>query len=72
MDQDGLFRRYQARLTTVNRLSAREMQSPLVCRFSDAGMQRLTAHTDGRRPKGAKARNRGRWCGGGTAGAMGI
>jgi hypothetical protein len=31
-----------------------------VCRFSDAGMTKLSPGTDGRRPKSAKARNRGR------------
>jgi hypothetical protein len=31
-----------------------------MCRFSDAGMQRLSARSDGRRLKSAKARNRGR------------
>jgi hypothetical protein len=34
--------------------------SPEVCRFSDAGMTKLSPRTDGRRPKSAKARNRGR------------
>ena len=32
--------------------------SPLVCRFSDAGSDALTARSVGRRPKSAKARNR--------------
>ena len=35
--------------------------SPVMCRFSDAGMTKLSTRTDGRRPKSAKARNRGRW-----------
>src|SRR5207245_2296751 len=34
---------------------------PFLCRFSDAGMTKLSPRTDGRRPKSAKARNRGRW-----------
>ena len=37
-----------------------------LCRFSDAGNDTLTARSGGRRPKTAKARNRGRcehrWC----------
>ena len=44
----------------------------LLCRFSDAGMTRLSTRSDGRRPKSAKARNRGMWGTGGAAGAMGI
>jgi hypothetical protein len=44
----------------------------LMCRFSDAGMTKLSRRTDGRRPKSAKARNRGRWGTDGAAGAMGI
>src|ERR1700730_6743778 len=43
--------------------------SPLVCRFSDAGMTKLSPGTGGRRPKSAKARNRGRW---GTDGAVAL
>ena len=34
----------------------------LLCRFSDAGMTMLSARCGGRRPKSAKARNRGK-CG---------
>src|ERR1700730_104833 len=39
-----------------------------MCRFSDAGNDNLTTRSGGRRPKSAKARNRGggwvgRWCG---------
>src|SRR4029077_16675104 len=45
---------------------------PHMCRFSDAGMTKLSPGTDGRRPKSAKARNRGRWGTDGAAGAMGI
>ena len=33
---------------------------PIVCRFSDAGMTDLSTRSGGRRPKSAKARNRGR------------
>ena len=33
----------------------------LLCRFSDAGMRRLSTRCGGRRPKSAKARNRGKW-----------
>ena len=33
--------------------------SPLLCRFSDAGNDDLTTRSGGRRPKSAKARNRG-------------
>ena len=37
--------------------------SPVVCRFSDAGDDDLTIRSGGRRPKSAKARNRGGgWC----------
>src|SRR4029077_8490449 len=31
-----------------------------------------STRSGGRRPKSAKARNRGQWCSGGAAGAMGI
>jgi hypothetical protein len=44
----------------------------MLCRFSDAGMTRLSTHCGGRRPKSAKARNRGKWGTGGAAGAMEI
>jgi hypothetical protein len=43
-----------------------------VCRFSDAGMPRLSTRAESRRPKSAKAGNRGRWFCGGAAGSMGI
>src|SRR5882672_11654936 len=43
----------------------------LLCRFSDAGMRRLSTRCGGRRPKSAKARNRGKWGSGGAAGAYG-
>jgi hypothetical protein len=43
-----------------------------LCRFSDAGMTKLSPGTGGRRPKSAKARNRGRWGTDGAVGAMGI
>jgi len=46
--------------------------SPFMCRFSDAGMTRLSTRCGGRRPKSAKARNRGKWGTGGAAGAMEI
>ena len=42
----------------------------LLCRFSDAGMTRLSTRCGGRRPKSAKARNRGKWGTGGAAGAI--
>ena len=42
----------------------------LLCRFSDAGMTMLSTRCGGRRPKSAKARNRGKWGTGGAAGAM--
>src|SRR6266849_1021811 len=35
--------------------------SPFMCRFSDAGMPRSCPASDSRRPKSAKARNRGVW-----------
>jgi hypothetical protein len=44
----------------------------LLCRFSDAGMPRPSPRGDSRRPKSAKARNRGVWGTDGAAGAMGI
>jgi hypothetical protein len=34
---------------------------PVLCRFSDTGNDDLTTRSDGRRPKSAKARNRGRY-----------
>jgi hypothetical protein len=46
-----------------------------MCRFSDAGIARLSTHSGGRRLKSAKAGNRGGWgtrrCRGLTAGALG-
>jgi hypothetical protein len=45
---------------------------PLLCRFSDAGMPRPFPRSDSRRPKSAKAGNRGVWGSDGAAGAMGI
>ena len=45
---------------------------PLVCRFSDAGMPRPSSRSESRRPKSAKAGNRGMWGTDGAAGAMGI
>jgi hypothetical protein len=45
---------------------------PFMCRFSDAGMTMLSRRCGGRRPKSAKARNRGKWGTGGAAGAMEI
>jgi CRP-like cAMP-binding protein len=44
----------------------------LVCRFSDAGMPRPSSRSESRRPKSAKAGNRGMWGTDGAAGAMGI
>src|SRR5258706_10415139 len=41
-----------------------------LCRFSDAGMTRLSTRCGGRRPKSAKARSRGKWGTGGAAGAV--
>ena len=38
----------------------------------DTGMTRLSTPSDGRRPKSAKAGNRGKWGTGGAADAMGI
>ena len=46
-------------------------EGPLLCRFSDAGMTRLSTYCGDRRPKSAKARNRGKWGTGGAAGAYG-
>jgi cytosine/adenosine deaminase-related metal-dependent hydrolase len=46
--------------------------SPLLCCFLDAGMTTLSTRSCGRRPKSAKARNRGKWGTGGAAGAMEI
>src|SRR5258707_9814949 len=43
-----------------------------LCRFSDAGMPRPSPRSDSRRPKSAKARNRGVWGTDSAAGAMGI
>jgi hypothetical protein len=45
---------------------------PLLRRFSDAGLTSLSTRSCGRRPKSAKARNRGKWGSCGAAGAMGI
>src|SRR5216684_281938 len=49
-----------------------KMSLPELCRFSDAGMTMLSTRCGGRRPKSAKARNRGKWGTGGAAGAMEI
>jgi hypothetical protein len=49
-----------------------QRMSLLLCRFSDAGMTRLSTQCGDRRPKSAKARNRGKWGTGGAAGAMEI
>jgi hypothetical protein len=49
-----------------------QRMSLFLCRFSDAGMTRLSTHCGDRRPKSAKARNRGKWGTGGAAGAMEI
>jgi hypothetical protein len=51
---------------------SRWLALPLMCRFSDAGMTKLSTRSDGRRPKSAKARNRGGVEADGAAGAMGI
>ena len=40
--------------------------------FRLPAMTNLSTRSGGRRPKSAKARNRGQWCSGGAAGAMGI
>ena len=45
---------------------------PLLCRFSDAGMRGPSPRSANRRPKSAKAGNRGVWGTNGAAGAMGI
>ena len=42
---------------------------PVMCRFLDAGMTNPSTRCGGRRPKSAKARNRGKW---GTGGAAGL
>jgi hypothetical protein len=44
----------------------------LLCRFSDAGGDEPSTRWGGRRLKGAKARNRGKWGTVGAAGSMGI
>jgi hypothetical protein len=44
----------------------------VLCWFLDAGMTTLSTRSCGRRPKSAKARNRGKWGTGGAAGAMEI
>ena len=44
----------------------------LLCRFSDAGMRRLSTRCGGRRPKSANARSRGSVAPGSAASAMGI
>jgi hypothetical protein len=49
-------------------------QCPLLCRFSDAGNDELATRSGDRRPKSAKARNRGwvRSVGRAARSAMGI
>jgi hypothetical protein len=39
--------------------AGKEEARRLMCRFSDAGMTKLSPRSIGRRPKSAKARNRG-------------
>src|SRR5882672_8345948 len=47
---------------SVDAVGADEGSSgPLLCRFSDAGMTRLSTRCGGRRPKSAKARSRGKY-----------
>ena len=46
--------------------------SRLLCRFSAAGNDDLTMRSSGRRPKSAKARNRGSGCAAAVPRAMGI
>src|SRR6202011_2476339 len=57
-------------LAPAQRAGAQRLRA--LCRFSDAGMTKLSPGTGGRRPKSAKARNRGRWGTDGAVGAMGI
>ena len=47
-------------------------EGPVLCWFLDAGMTTLSTRSCGRRPKSAKARNRGKWGTAGAAGAMKI
>ena len=47
-------------------------ERPLLCRFSDACMTAPSTRADGRRPKSAKARNRGRRIAAGASGLWGI
>ena len=46
--------------------------SPEMCRFSDAGMRRLSTRCGGRRPKSANARSRGSVAPGSAASAIGT
>ena len=49
-----------------------DILSQQLCRFSDAGMRRLSTRCGGRRPKSANARSRGSVAPGSAASAMGI
>jgi hypothetical protein len=44
-----------------NKCNLPRRMCPRLCTFSDAGMPRLSMRSGGRRPKSAKAQNRGEW-----------
>jgi hypothetical protein len=63
--------------TRAERISAKVIslmghKRQLLCRFSDAGMTRLSTRCGDRRPKSANARSRGSMAPGSAASAMGI
>ena len=76
---DHLINRQWERLVEIQQIQIKIMEDLserkrclLMCRFSDAGMTMPSTRCGGRRPKSAKARNRGKWGTGGAAGAMEI
>jgi hypothetical protein len=69
---NGLLTETYQRDFTVRTHEIRNTDSPVLCRFSDAGNDRRSAHSGGRRLKSAKARSREKWRAGRAASAMGI
>jgi aerobic-type carbon monoxide dehydrogenase small subunit (CoxS/CutS family) len=58
---EAIRRRHSARADNRLEVFLLRRMSPLLCRFSDAGDDDLATRSGSRRPKSAKARNRGRY-----------
>src|SRR5713101_1046902 len=61
--QDDYWRRVSQDLSMRPLDHRHQTFSPLMCRFLDAGMTNPSTRCGGRRPKSAKARNRGTYAG---------